>query len=62
VAPEAFFGYFHGLGFSGKVNQLAVVRDIFEVALDAAHRSFVPFLVACHALAMMGALKTNTRE
>ena len=41
-------------------DQLLMIRDILWVAFHATHRSLVPFLVAVHALPVMGAFETDS--
>jgi hypothetical protein len=60
VTAETLFGHLGGLGFARELDQLAVVRDILGVAVGAAHRPLVPFLVTAHALPVLNTLEPDS--
>jgi len=60
VTTETLFGHICRLGVPGKFDQIGVIRDILRVAFGAAHRSPVPFLVAAHALAVIGTFEPDS--
>lgn len=60
VTSETFLCHFRGWRLSGKLDQLIVVGDIFGVAFGASHRSLIPFLMATHTLAVVGALEPDS--
>ena len=59
VTPETFLGDVGGAGVGGEFDQFLMARNIFWVTAGAPNRSFVPFFVAPHALAVMGAQKPD---
>jgi len=60
VTAEALLGHLCGFGFPCELDQLTVGRNILGVAVGAAHRSLVPFLVTAHALPVMSALEPDS--